>query len=765
MRLRVKKAISVFLCGALVCSAFVGCHQAPSVAKLAYLSKGNKPLQYYEDVATEIAYPTESCNHREPSADFSRPPRLIHDFSEDAIWDLTLAEAIRIALENGAIIKDDGSFGSPGNPLFANPNGVRTAYDIAIQESGILFGNRGVEAALADFDAQTTTTMTWGRSEQIQNSANLSLGAGDIFVNESAQFSTQVQKQLANSGIFTLQHDITYDGNNIRRPSRTFPSVYTGFARATYRQPLLAGSGAEFTRIAGPIGSNLTGVSGVAQGVVISRINADIAIADFESSIGAMVRDVENRYWDLHLFYQIYAAESIAAADALRYWERLRDRLDAGAEQLAQALENYHEAIARVQNSLADINENESRLRRLMGLPPRGDRIIRPVDRPTAADFTPDWDVTLAEALSRRPEIRSQKWNIKSLELQLKAAKNLVRPRLDFVSQYQVNAFGDKLIGDGDPPAGSPSYLSDSAYESLANNLTSSWNLGFQLAFPIGFRTAHTQVRNYEFRIRKARTVLAAQEMEIYHELDAARKAIDRWYANMASNQERLYWSRKALTEALIVLEEKNSDDNGGGANTLNRVLQAHNRVRDAHVGYYQTLIEYNKAITAFNFRKGSTLVENSVHVSESTWCPSAYEEALRRAWSRTYAKETSLKCAEPIEFTQQAPMVPPLSAIPQPQVRPDISTSGPKPAGEKEPDDEDPVLPDGLNVPMEDDPNGGLGQTVRRTGYTKPVMRMPVRRPQARTRAQATPRVQSVSRQVQQLDQGARRTGDSKAG
>ncbi len=39
---------------------------------------------------------------------------------------------------------------------------------------------------------------------------------------------------------------------------------------------------------------------------------------------------------------------------------------------------------------------------------------------------------------------------IRSLELQLKAAKNLSRPRLDFVSQYRINGFGDNLLGEED---------------------------------------------------------------------------------------------------------------------------------------------------------------------------------------------------------------------------------------------------------------------------------------------------------------------------
>ena len=55
-----------------------------------------------------------------------------------------------------------------------------------------------------------------------------------------------------------------------------FPSAYRGNVQAQYRHPLLAGSGTEFTRIAGPINPNFGAITGVSQGVLIARINNDI---------------------------------------------------------------------------------------------------------------------------------------------------------------------------------------------------------------------------------------------------------------------------------------------------------------------------------------------------------------------------------------------------------------------------------------------------------------------------------------------------------
>lgn len=723
MQIRGTQFVIALLCVTLTCSTFVGCHQAPAITKLAYISDTTKPLQYYKDVATEIAYPTDHCE-RDPAAFFDQEPRYIFDPGNDKIWNLSLREALRTALENGAIIKDDGSFGSPANPVLANPNGARTAYDIGIQESGILFGNRGVEAALGDFDAQWQTTMTWARSEQIQNSANLGLGQGDVLQQDQASFSTQVQKTFANSGIFTVQHDMNYSYSDV---TRQFPSAFDGFARMTYRQPLLAGSGPEFTRIAGPIGSNLTGVSGVAQGVVISRINTDIAISDIEGAIATMIRDVENRYWDLQLAYLTMDAERVGAAKALEYWQRLVDRLDAGPEEVASAKATYQESIARVQNSIADINDNEARLRRLMGLKPRDGRVIRPTDKPTSAVFTPDWTVSVAEAMSRRPELRSQKWNIKSLELQLKAAKGLARPRLDAVAQYQWNAFGDQLFGGGDAPGSG--FINDSAYESLLNRTTANWNLGFQLAFPIGFRTALTQVRNYEFRVRKARAMLAAQENEIAFEVGDACRQVERWQTIIATNREGLAQYELALEKAQEALTKLG--DNGASANTFSRLLTAHINAREARIRYFTSLNAYNKALTDLNFRKGSTLAENNVHMSESLWCPSAYDDALRRAWARTYAKETSLKSSFPLEITDPAPQVVPLAQTPPPRELPNLLTSEPKPKDEDEnteaeepPTEDDPELNFELPKTGDEEPEA-FGETVLRTGLNMPMRRV----------------------------------------
>ncbi|MBW3538627.1 MAG: TolC family protein, partial [Planctomycetes bacterium] len=427
-------------------------------------------IAYYKEIATQIAEPVGEPEAHSDAVLASEAPHRIRHPSDADIIDLTLADAIHLSLANSEIIRSSGEFLSPGNTLLRNPEAVSSVFDPAIQDSGVLFGRRGVEAALSDFDAQLTSSITWSRSEQVQNNRFLSGGLepGDTLTEEAAAFTSQLAKPMADGGTFSVEHNWNYTLNNV--PSRLFGSAYTGLLRAEYTRPLWAASGTEFTRINGPIGQTITGVTGVSQGVVIARINADITIADFELAVRNLLKDVEDLYWDLALAYRTYDSEVVSRNSALRTWRDLAARFAVGgvsAADEAQARDNYFDIRARAENALADIYSIETRLRRLLGLPVNDGAILRPVTEPATAEFIPDWQISLAEALTRRVELRRQKWTLKSLELQLRAARSLTQPRLDFSSGYQVNAFGDHLLQQGNNDEMGTSQGLNSAYETL----------------------------------------------------------------------------------------------------------------------------------------------------------------------------------------------------------------------------------------------------------------------------------------------------------
>jgi len=677
-----------------------GCNSIDKEPPLTYLGKAS--LKHYEDEATEVAYPAGVEGDVTPVLD-SEEPRTVGDRRKDEVWDMTLTEALHCALKGSQVIRTRSTRGQvAGSGLrtntLTNPDRIPSIYDPAIQETGVLFGGRGVEAALADFDAQFTTSTVWGRNAAYSNNGGGFFGLGGLggvggsgqpaFVStqETAQFQSGFRKQFATGGTANVFHNWNYLGTN--QPGTLFPSTYSGATGVAFRQPLLAGGGVEFTRIAGPSNPNFGAITGVTQGVLIARINNDITVADFEVSVRNLMKDVEDTYWDLYLGYRVYDAAVTARNSALRSWREAKARLEIGGVQgfrpadEAQARDRYFETRAQVEAALNQIYLTEAELRRLMGLPPNDGRVIRPVEEPATSKLTPDWHASLADALMFRTELRRQKWSIKSLELQLIAANNLTRPRLDLVSNYQVNGFGDKLLSRGDDDEAGTAQGLDSAYETLLQGAQTGWPLGFELSVPVGFRQAKAQVRNIELRLAKSREVLSAQELDVTHEVADSLQAVEFNYRNAETN-----FNRRSAAARRVELFEQELE---AGTVTLDEVLRAQASLATAEVEYFRSLVQYNQALAYLHFVKGTLLERDGVTLEEGTWTPKAYDQALRRAWERSHAFPNPLLSVEPPPFAipddSRRLVIPPGETPPVPPPAESPAAGGTPPAPLAEP-------------------------------------------------------------------------------
>ncbi len=610
------------------------------------------PAEYIAE-ATKVAH-TEVFDPGIPVSEYAMEPHRLRGSRVDETWDLSLTETIHIALKNSRIIRQSGAFLSPGNPLFGNPDFMTTNLDPAIQETGVLYGQRGIEAALSEFDAQFTTSMTWGTNRTIQNNLFTSggLAPGDTLDEDTANFAASLQKRLANGAQVGVIHSWDYSANNTS--ARLFPSVYTGVLRAEYRQPLLAGGGVDFTRIAGPVSTNIQGVTGVQQGVIISRINNDISVADFEQSIHDFVRDVETLYWQLSLAYRSLDVEERLLAETAQAWTIVESRSQVegpggGSAENADARDLCFETEARLLAARDNLYSTEAQLRRLLGLPISDGRIIRPVDEPITAEILPDWGNCLRDAFARRPELRRQKWVIKSLALQLLAAENLTMPRMDLVGGYQLNGFGNDLLGPTN--GGAPGQNLGNAYDNLLQGDRDGWNVGVEFSVPIGRRFALAQVRNLELRKAKATMLLEEQEKEISHEVAAAFRALDRTYLT-AKNAYNRWITSKERAESLERQYEADSR-----RTQLDYVLRAKDAFARAELQYIQSLVEYNTALLEVNYRTGRVLEMNHITLQEGAWAPEAYQQAREHYEERQYAKDAYFLETQPEPVT--SPVVP----------------------------------------------------------------------------------------------------------
>jgi len=588
---------------------------------------GQEKRELYRDHATDVAFPT--VDEPLPSqVTGTAPPHTILETDEIPIREISLGESIQVGLQNSQVIRAAGTFLTSGNSLLSAPQATPSSFDPAIQASGVLFGSRGVEAALSAFDAQLNSSMIWGRSSTTQNIAYGGLGAAQVVTNETGAFNTTLSKTMANGGQIAIYENINYLGTD--SPAVYMPSNYSGATGINYTLPLLAGSGTEFTRVAGPLGQQFGGLTGVSQGVLIARINEDISIAQFETALHSLVRDIEDSYWDLYQAYRTYHTAVTAKESSLLTWRIADLQLQGGVRtraEVAQARDQYFATDAASINARSGIYTAEIRLRRLIGLPANDGTTLRPLDEPVTAQLVPDWYTSLTESLTRRVELRTQKWNIKSMELQLDAARSLVRPQLNFVSGYQVNGFGDHLLGYNQGTTGN-------YFENMTAGNQTGWNVGMNFNWAIGFRAAMSQVRNYELRLSKAQRVLAEQEKEITHELAASFQELSRSYAAAETNMNRMIAARENVKYLEPNIRE--------GTILLDELLRAQLRQAEAEVAYYQSLVEYNQALNDLEFRKGTILSHNSIYLSEGSWDLEAFRDAKHNADARNHAIDGS---------------------------------------------------------------------------------------------------------------------------
>jgi outer membrane protein TolC len=598
-------------------------------------------LSHYVGAIQKLEYPDAAQEPLDEAAGAVEPLTLSNP-KFDNIWELSLEEAVRTALENGKILRNLGgrfaSFGGPrpqtGEPpvsLLTSPVQTPTVYDPAIVETDPF---RGVESALALFDAQLSSSLTW---ERLNRPQNFNAAGGTIFpqqlLGDQGNWTSGITKRTATGATWGFNNSTIYDNNN--SPIREVPSTWTTNYDFTFSQPLLQGAGATYNRIAGPdFFDNLYGRPNF-RGVLLARINADISLADFEAGVRNLVSDTEQSYWELYFAYRNLEARKAGRDSALEAWRKVHalyvEQSRGGeADKEAQAREQYFFFRGEVENALTDVYRCENRLRYMMGISASDGRLIRPSDEPTTARISFDWQQSLVEALSRSAELRKQKWVIKQRELELTAAKNLILPRLDLVGRWRFLGMGQDLLNQNYNPYNADNVdalAGTDAYSTLFSGKFQEWQAGAQFLMPLGFRRELATVRHHQLQLARERARLQDEELEASHALVEAVRNVDTNFALAQTN-----FNRRVAAERQVEAVQAAYD---AGTVTLDQLLDAQRRRAEAESGYYRAVVDYSRSISQLHYRKGSLLEYNGVFLAEGPWPGKAYFDAHRRARQR----------------------------------------------------------------------------------------------------------------------------------
>ena len=547
-----------------------------------------------------------------------------------AFRDISLNEAIQLALQNSTVIRDLGGriVSQPGQTN-SNLNPVLIGSDPRI----------GVEAALSAFDAQLAASFNGRRNNRglqqfvplspntqiVQNQSDLQLGA-------RRTFTTGTNVGLTN---FT-----NYRRDDLGTPPNRFSSAYTVGLGGDIRHPLALGSGRDFNLIAGP-----NAQPGVYNGIFIARVRHDIAEHDFQIAVRDYVSNVVRSYWLLCFAYERMDAAEQSLEVAKELWKAAKAKLaegtiDADAEALArdrylaQQIVRDNAAVGSPERTLSGIlgtsgalltgtepgvESMERRLRYLIGLPAYDGTILRPADRASHAPLTFDPSEALGLAMQRRPELQRQNLVVHQKQMELVASRSFARPRVDLVSELRVLGFGDHLGGAGRAE-------DQNAVNELLQSELQEWALGVEMQRPVGLRLGRTAQRNALVAVNKEAEILRQQQIQIAHEINAAITEVERSQKILDLTSHRREIALSHLSATMRKFEE-------GLPIPIEQVLEAQRAVTDSDTAVSIAAVDRAIAINNLLVARGTYLDDLGLMLVASPKDQSAMNMGSSQMW------------------------------------------------------------------------------------------------------------------------------------
>ena len=338
------------------------------------------------------------------------------------------------------------------------------------------------------------------------------------------------------------------------------------------------------------------------------QTNVDLSLAEFEVSVRNLVYETENAYWELAFAWRNLETSNTALKGARQIWKKIHQLYIAGtkdgeANQEAQARAQYFQFKSQTQTLLNELVRAENRLRYVMGLATTDGRLIRPIEKPTVAKVNFDWRDITKEALANSPRLRRQKWRIKQQELQIIAAKKLLQPRLEVNGKYCWLGLANELQGQEASTSNVENPLpltGSSAAATFDSGQFQEWALETQMTMPLGVRKELSTIRFYQLSLARERAKLQEEELNVSHQLADAMRQLELNYELTETNFNRTLAADRQVAAVQVAYDAETV--------TLDQLLEAQRLQADAQTSYFRTLLDYQRAIIAVCYRKGSLL-------------------------------------------------------------------------------------------------------------------------------------------------------------
>ena len=625
---------------------YVPCHPALALSLLAGIAPFAQiahaqvfpPFILPEEQSSYVRSPSELPRASIP--DIPPPPTVTEPRVDTAVWQLSLDEAIRVALANSEVIRVLGGV--------AAVSSGRSIYDTAIVGTA-------VEEEQARFDPSAQVSNRWNR-----------------FESAAAVFDPLDPSRAQIVGARTDDYDLnlglsktTSTGGTVNFGVNTNPRRFQpGFfplnpqARSSldlsYTQPLLQGGGISVKRAP----------------IVLARNNTERSYFQLKDGVQGLVSNVIAAYWSLvSARTDVWATERQLEQAQFAY-DMTEAKLGplSNAGDLAQtrvSLENFRSSLLASHQSVL---ERESALRSILGLDPYDGQLLVPVTPPDASRHQLDWRAMVELAEEHRPDLIELKLIIEADEQRLLLARNQSSPRVDAVALYRWNGL------HGEMPSGVDLHSRPGRY--------TDWTFGIDFSVPLGLRRERAQLRRQEL-------IIARDWANLEQGLQTAVHILGQSYRNLAHLYRQYEISKHRRNAARTNLSLQMESYRTGKTPFIN-VLLAINDWGNSISSEAQSLTQYNMELANLERETGTILETHGIRFYEERFASvgplgrlaemRCYPSAMRpapnedRYPSGTEPAENSFNLENPVERldNQTQPHAQPLP--PPVQLAPDMS-------------------------------------------------------------------------------------------
>ncbi len=331
--------------------------------------------------------------------------------------------------------------------------------------------------------------------------------------------------------------------------------------------------------------------------IAVARLNSDISRENFALQVTSVVQQVENAYWDLcGAREQLRVAnEALGLAKELHQMNKVR--VDVGTLaplELVQSEVGIATSEENIITAQAAVGDAEDRLRRLLNFQQgeAWEETIVPETNPETEHPNVVVSEAISTAMTARPELSSQRLNVKVNEIGAAYYRHQTLPTLDANASYGLKT-GVTSSGD------------------LFRNITDfpGWSVGITFGFPLQNRTARAQSAIAAVNLDRAKASTQDLELQVITEVRTAARQVD-----TAAKQIDSARISRTLAEKNLDAERKRYENGMSTSFQVTQIQQdltsARSREVSAVTGYRKALVEYYRAIGKLLDQSGVELVD-----------------------------------------------------------------------------------------------------------------------------------------------------------